>query len=53
MSLMEKGGVSLLLQRLASSPLVRRSLPNAAAIMSEYFNFRRRPQEHIGTFSGS
>jgi hypothetical protein len=43
-------GVSLLLQRLASSPLVRRSLPNAAAIMSEYFNFRRRPQEHIGTF---
>ena len=27
-------GVTLLLRRLASSPLVRRSLPNAAAIMS-------------------
>ena len=43
-------GVSLLLQRLASSPLVRKSLPNAAAIMSEYFNFRRRAHESIGTF---
>ena len=32
-------GVSLLLRRLASSPLVRRSLPNAAAIMSEHFPF--------------
>eukprot|EP00435_Cladocopium_sp_Y103_P006371 s604_g2.t1 len=43
-------GVSLLLQRFASSPLVRRSLPNAAAIMAEYFGFKRRPQEAIGTF---
>ena len=43
-------GVSLLLQRFASSPLVRRSLPNAAAIMAEYFNFKRKPQEAIGTF---
>ena len=43
-------GVALLLQRLSASPLVRRSLPNAAAIMSEYFGFKRRPQEHIGAF---
>jgi hypothetical protein len=41
-------GVSLLLQRF--TPLVRRSLPNAAAIMAEYFNFKRKPQEAIGTF---
>ena len=43
-------GVALFLQRFASSPLVRRSLPNAAAIMSEYFGFKRRPQESISTF---
>ena len=43
-------GVALLLQRLSASPLVRRSLPNAAAIMSEYFGFKRRPQEHTGAF---
>ena len=43
-------GVALLLQRLSASPLVRRSLPTAAAIMSEYFGFKRRPQEHIGAF---
>ena len=43
-------GVSLLLRRFASSPLVRRSLPNAAAIMAEYFNFKRKPREAIGTF---
>ena len=43
-------GVALFLQRFASSPLVRRSLPNAAAIMSEYFGFKRKPQEAIGTF---
>jgi len=43
-------GVTLLLRRLASSPLVRRSLPNAAAIMNEYFGFRKRPNETIGQF---
>ena len=43
-------GVNLLLQRLSASPLVRRSLPNAAAIMSEYFSFRRRPGEGISQF---
>lgn len=43
-------GVNLLLRRFASSPLVRRSLPNAAAIMSEYFSFRRRQGEGISQF---
>ena len=43
-------GVLLLLRRFASSPLVRRSLPNAAAIMGEYFNFKRRPGEAIAQF---
>ena len=37
-------GVALFLQRFASSPLVRRSLPNAAAIMSEYFGFKQSPR---------
>ena len=40
----------LLLQRLASSPLVRKTLPNAAAICQQYFSFRRSPQESIGNF---
>lgn len=43
-------GVTVMLQRLAASPLVRRSLPNAAAIMNEYFNFRRKPGESISQF---
>ena len=41
-------GVKVLL--LSASPLVRKSLPNAAAIMSEYFSFKRRPQEPIAQF---
>ncbi|CAE7746975.1 unnamed protein product, partial [Symbiodinium necroappetens] len=40
----------VLLQRLAASPLVRRSLPNAAAICQQYFSFKRQPQESIGNF---
>ena len=43
-------GTNLLLQRLASSPLVRRSLPSAAAICQQYFSFRRQPCESIGNF---
>ena len=43
-------GVNLYLRRLASSPLVRRSLPNAAAIMTQYFQFRRGWQESIASF---
>ena len=43
-------GVLIYLRKLASSPLVRRSLPNAAAIMSQYFQFRRGWQESIASF---
>ena len=43
-------GVLQLLQRLAASPLVRKSLPNAAAIMQQYFSFKRNPGEGIGNF---
>ena len=43
-------GVMVMLRRFSSSPLVRRSLPNAAATMSEYFMFRRRPGEPIAQF---
>ena len=43
-------GTKQLLQRLAASPLVRKTLPNAAAICSQYFAFQRRPSETIGNF---
>ena len=43
-------GVQVMLRRFASSPLVRRSLPNAAATMSSYFMFQRRPGESIAQF---
>ncbi|CAE7799282.1 GIP [Symbiodinium sp. CCMP2456] len=43
-------GTVKLLRRLASSPLVRRSLPNAAAICQQYFSFRRSAHESIGNF---
>ncbi|CAK9102509.1 unnamed protein product [Durusdinium trenchii] len=33
-----------------TKPAQRKSLPNAAAIMSEYFSFKRRPQEPIAQF---
>ena len=42
--------VLLFLRKLSASPLVRRSLPNAAATMNEYFNFKRRPGESISSF---
>ena len=44
------GGTRLLLQRLAASPLVRKTLPNAAAICQQYFSFKRNPHESIGNF---
>ena len=47
---MGEQGVSKMLRCFASSPLVRRSLPNAASTMSEYFSFRRRPNEPISQF---
>ncbi|CAE7692299.1 unnamed protein product [Symbiodinium sp. CCMP2592] len=43
-------GTRKLLQRLASSPLVRKTLPNAAAICQQYFSFRRHVNESIGNF---
>ena len=43
-------GTLRLLQRLAASPLVRRNLPNTAAIMAQYFKFRRHHGEDIATF---
>ena len=45
-----ENGTKVLLQRLAASPLVRRTLPNAAAICQQYFSFRRNPSESIGNF---
>lgn len=44
------GGTKEFLQLLASSPLVRRSLPNAAAICQQYFSFRRHPGEPMHSF---
>ena len=43
-------GVRDLLQRLATSPLVRQTLPNAAATCQQYFNFRRDAGEQMNTF---
>ena len=43
-------GVLVCLQKLAKSSLVRRSLPNATATMSQYFGFRKLPQETIASF---
>ncbi|CAE7238727.1 unnamed protein product [Symbiodinium sp. CCMP2592] len=43
-------GVLIFLRKLAQSPLVRRSLPNVAAIMSQYFQFKRQPGESITNF---
>ena len=46
----KEGGTKALLQKLASSPLVRRTLPNAAAICQQYFSFKRGGHETIGNF---
>eukprot|EP00435_Cladocopium_sp_Y103_P021716 s2616_g5.t1 len=43
-------GVRDLLQRLAASPLVRQTLPNAAATCQQYFNFRRETGEAMNNF---
>jgi len=45
-----KDGTKELLRRLAASPLVRRSLPNAAAICQQYFAFKRYPNEPMHAF---
>ena len=43
-------GTRDLIKQLASSPLVRQTLPNAAAICSQYFSFRRHQNESMGSF---
>lgn len=50
MALDDYNGTRTLLRRLASSPLVRQSIPNAAATCGQYFDFRRRPSEPMTTF---
>ena len=44
------GGTRAFLQQLAKSPLVRQSLPNAAAICQQYFSFRRHQGEPMHSF---
>ena len=46
-------GTKKFLQQLAASPLVRRTLLNAAAICQQYFSFRRGPQENINMLCSS
>ena len=43
-------GVRDLLQRLAASPLVRQTLPNAAATCQQYFGFKRDFNEPMNNF---
>ena len=43
-------GTKEFLQMLASSPLVRQNLPNAAAICTQYFAFRRHENESMQSF---
>eukprot|EP00438_Fugacium_kawagutii_P003967 Skav207534 [mRNA] locus=scaffold756:114473:122071:+ [translate_table: standard] len=45
-----KDGVRVLLDRLANSPLVRKSLPNTSAILSQYFTYKRGQQEAISSY---
>jgi len=50
MALDDYNGTKTLLQRLAVSPLVRQSLPNASAISAQHFDFRRKVNEPMTTF---
>ena len=43
-------GVITFLEKVGKSPLVRRSLPNAAATMTQYFAFWKYPNEPISSF---
>ena len=43
-------GLKLFIGKLAASPLVRRKLPNTAAVMNQYFQFRRHQNESISNF---
>ena len=46
----QEKGVLVFLQKLAKSPLVRKTIPNAAAIMTQYFGFKRFKGEPISSF---
>lgn len=39
-----------MLRKLEQSPLVRKKLPNTAAVMQQYFNYRRNPGESISSY---
>ena len=43
-------GTLNLLKKLAGSPLVRKTLPNTAAILQQYLGFRRQPGESMANF---
>lgn len=43
-------GVANLIAKLQASPLVRKKLPNTAAMMSQYFNYKRNPHEGIQAY---
>ena len=43
-------GVANLISKLQASPLVRKKLPNTAAVMSQYFNYKRHPHEGIQAY---
>ena len=45
-----KSGVKTLLTRLAESPLVRKNLPNTSAVLNQYFNYKRFPNETIANY---
>jgi hypothetical protein len=45
-----KHGVKTLLNRLAESPLVRKNLPNTSAVLNQYFNYKRFPNETIANY---
>ena len=43
-------GVTTMLKKLSKPPLVRKTSPNAASIMAQYFEFRRLQGENISAF---
>ena len=43
-------GVQVMLRKLEESPLVRKKLPNTAAVAQQYFNYRRNPGESISSY---
>ena len=45
-----KGGLQIYMAKLSESPLVRRKLPNTAAVMQQYFSFKRHGHEAIANF---